>query len=132
PAVWQLALPRKLEGGATLLSSVCGDQGLPVRVSVSPLASWDATRTARPELIQSLQVAPEKRERHDFAALHVAYLLGTAADADAFTGYKALQRESLECRGGKAWQQVTGAVPPPTWREVPRGTGRDARRADRV
>jgi hypothetical protein len=122
---WLLDPPLKLEPGDQLIVSVAGDAGLPVRVSVSPLACPDALDVANPERVASLRKTPQAWERRDYATAYGTYLLGTAADADFFAKYKALQKQIAECRGGKAWTQVTAAREPMVTRVLGRGNWQD-------
>jgi hypothetical protein len=122
---WLLDPPLKLEAGDQLVVSVAGDAGIPVRVSTTPLASWNPLEVASAESITSLKVPADKRTRPDMATVCLAYLLGTAADADTFTKYKALQRQIADCRDGKAWTQVTVAHEPMVTRVLNRGNWQD-------
>jgi hypothetical protein len=122
-SVWLLDPPVRLSEGDTLVVSIAGDTAAPVRLAVSPLASWDPLKVADESTRAALLAADRKPEQQAAAAR--AYLLGTAADAAAFDRYKSLQKQILECRDGKAWMQVTVSQKPITTRVLPRGNWQD-------
>ena len=129
---WLLDPPLKLAAGDQLVVSVAGDAGLPVRVSISPLACVEPAgrRPARP--------CWRRRDAADAAAPaghgRTSYLRTCSAPPPtptAFAKYKALQRQIAECRDGKAWTQVTVAQKPIVTRVLPPRelAGRDAARS---
>ncbi|HEX8911997.1 MAG TPA: DUF1553 domain-containing protein, partial [Humisphaera sp.] len=124
-SVWLLDPPLKLSAGDELVVTLGGDTTVPVRLSVSPLSGWDPMNVAAPNVLAALGADPAARDRAQSTAVLTGYLVGTAANADAFARFKLLQRQILECRGGKAWTQVTVAQTPIVSRVLPRGNWQD-------
>lgn len=124
-SVWLLDPPLKLAARESLVISLAGDTVAPVRVSVSPLSGWNPLEVTSRSAIAALSATEDQRDRAARAHAISSFLIGTARDAAAFTRFKTLQREILECRNGKSWMQVTVAQEPITTRVLPRGNWQD-------
>ncbi len=113
-SLWWLEAPQTVQEGDALTLVIDGNQAGCIRVSVSPFAP--------PNLAQS---------KDWFASLgrllnEETYLASTGWNAGAFTDYKKLAGEILECRDGKACTLVTQAVEQPlTVRVLGRGNWQD-------
>jgi hypothetical protein len=121
-AVYLLDRPFKAAEGDKLTVAVKSDNVGSARVSVSPFGGYAFHAERRAE---NLATALADREGAGRLAVEEAYLLSTAADADAFNQYKPLYRDLLECRGGKARTMVTEAREPLVQRVLPRGNWQD-------
>ena len=103
-AVWLLDPVNVVEGDDLIVKLTGAGLGR-VRLSVSPIATLDPL--AAPDLTAT------------------TYLLSTAYDKDEFAKVKKLERELLECRGGKTWTLVTESWTPAVTRVLPRGNWQD-------
>ncbi|MBI3465448.1 MAG: DUF1549 domain-containing protein, partial [Planctomycetes bacterium] len=125
-SVWLLSQPMRLESDATLLLTLPNNSIGCLRVSVSPFASPSAIDL---ELGAHLLNAIESIEREPSPAardlIDLTYFVSTAEDAPAFTRYKQLHRDWLECRDGQAMTQITESREPIVMRVLPRGNWQD-------
>jgi len=121
-AVCVLERPVKLDAGDTLSFRITDNLAGCVRVSVSPFVAPNALAEVdvpklRGELAKPAPPSPELLE---------AYLTGTGWNEAALQAYQGKVDAFLECRGGRAWTQVTVAVKDPlTIRVLPRGNWQD-------
>jgi hypothetical protein len=122
-AVW-LADPVTVGEGDELIVKLSGDALGRVRLATSPFASLDPLSA---DLGPRLALALAGRSAEQTQLLHTTYLISTAADAAAFARFKGLQRDLLECRGGKTWTLVTEAWESRVTRVLPRGNWLDER-----
>lgn len=119
-SVWILSSPATLAEGDDFNLKIDGYQGSDLRVSLSPFAPLKPLANAWPDEL-----------RTDFAkghtpALQEIFLASTAFDHAAFSAWRALHPQWLDCRDGKTWTLVTQAVPEPlTVRILPRGNWMD-------
>ncbi|HEY0548772.1 MAG TPA: PSD1 and planctomycete cytochrome C domain-containing protein [Verrucomicrobiae bacterium] len=105
--VWLFDPPMVVTEGDTLVLNIKTNAVGSLRVSVSPLASENP--------LAKFQLPDSKLE------LNRTWFISAAPDARAFTEYKKLHREILECRAGKSPSVVTVAWKPDTTRVLPRG-----------
>jgi hypothetical protein len=125
-SVWVLDRPVLLAAGDELIVTVKSDNIGCVRLSLSPFADEDLRWAgANASLKEALAAAPETRSPAQAERLHTAYLLGTAWDAEALAQVRAMQKEVLECRDGKAHSMITQAWEPRPTRVLPRGNWLD-------
>lgn len=121
-AVCVLQRPLKLEAGDALSLKITDNLAGCVRVSVSPFVAPNAMAEVdvsklRIDLAKPGPPSPELLE---------AYLTGTDWNEAALQAYRGRVNEFLDCRGGRAWTQVTVAVKDPlTIRVLPRGNWQD-------
>ena len=109
----------EVKEGDTLLLTLKSDGPLTVRVSVSSFASLDPMQAgASQELRTALGAWPSPASSE---LLGKVYLLSTQTDTNAFARFKALQKEWLECRNGRAHTLITAAWEPRITRVLPRG-----------
>ena len=106
--VWLLDPPVKVRDGDTLVLTFKTNNIGCLRVSVSPLAQANPF-FSRPGINEIKSQMPE------------AWLASTAADTNAFTEYKRLHREIIECRDGKSPTVISVAWKLETTRVLPRG-----------
>ncbi|MBC8003435.1 MAG: PSD1 domain-containing protein, partial [Opitutaceae bacterium] len=97
-----------------------------IRVSLSPFAVGDPLDGKfRPDLASALGKSGLIRSGRNLRFIRDSYLLSTGWDAGAFTEFKKLQIEVLECRNGQAPTLVTEAWKPATTRVLARGNWQD-------
>jgi hypothetical protein len=118
-SVWMFQEPLSLALGEKIVVNVDGDTLAPLRFSVSPFGG-----------IQPLALVDDAVRNAVFADAAGAevigsYLWSTGADTAAFAEAKQIQREVLECRGGRAQVVVTEAREPAITRVLPRGNWQD-------
>ena len=121
-AVWLLDRPVQVNEGDTLGLTLGKNATGCLRISVSPFAARDPLKSGGGKLLRK---ALSKSTRASRELVNETYLLSTAWDDDAFAHYKTLDREALECRGGKSPTVVTGAWKPMVTRVLPRGNWQD-------
>ena len=107
-AVWLLDSPTYFADGDELVATVKCDNLSAFRVDISPFGFSDLND-------------PVPTEPNSPAAV----LFGTGYDKEAFAKSKAIRRELLGLRGGKAWTQVAVSQTPITTRVLPRGNWMD-------
>ena len=118
-SVWLMEPSLEVKDGDTLLLTLKSDGPLTVRVAASPGASLDPMQAgASPEFRSALGAWPNSASPE---ILGERYLLSAQADTNAFARFKALQKEWLECRNGRAHTLITAAWEPHTTRVLPRG-----------
>jgi len=77
-------------------------------------------------MLAAIQSDATKRTPEQKSLVEQAYLFGTAWDVAGFhRPTRTLQRQILECRGGRAWQQVSCRRKPMESRVRPRGNWQD-------
>jgi hypothetical protein len=109
PAVWLLD-PVAVADGDELVVKLAADGLGRVRLAVSPVASLDP-------------LGPPPSLALDGIA--TPYLISSAHDPEAYAKCKVLERDLLECRGGKTWSLVTESWKPAVTRVLPRGNWQD-------
>jgi mono/diheme cytochrome c family protein len=108
-AVWLLDSPTYFGEGDELVATVKCDNLSAFRVDISPFGFTDVN---------------DPRTPTDGNGLN-GVLLGTGHDKETFARSKAIRRELLDLRGGKAWTQVAVSQTPITTRIFPRGNWMD-------
>ena len=132
-AVWVLDAPVPPPAGDKLVVTLAENTLGCVRVSVSPLASFEPVDTQLPStLAAALQAEPAAggtaatTRPADDAASMVARTYFLSTDADPKPGGTApLAGPARECRGGKAPTVVTVSQTPRVMRVLPRGNWQD-------
>ena len=121
-AVWLTSPPLEVKSGDTLMMTLKSSGPLTARLAASPFAANDPLHAgADAEFRAALELAPEGRNTSQRELLAEHYLLSTQADKDAFSQFKKLQEDFLECRSGRAHTMITEAQDPYTMRVLPRG-----------
>jgi hypothetical protein len=126
-AVYLLDKPARIQAGDKLIVIIKSDNLGAVRLAVSPLANDDA----RPDTIGAVLREADKLRGRDSsgattnAMYSLEHLRGTSNDPEALQRVRALQRDLLECRGGKAMCMVTQPQEPRVTRVLPRGNWQD-------
>ncbi len=121
-AVWLTSPPLEVKSGDTLMVTLKSSGPLTARLAASPFAANDPLHAgADAESRAALELAPEGRNTSQRELLAERYLLSTQADKDAFSQFKKLQEDFLECRSGRAHTMITVAQDPYTMRVLPRG-----------
>ncbi|MBV9125914.1 MAG: PSD1 domain-containing protein [Planctomycetes bacterium] len=115
--VWLLETPAQVQEGDVLVISLPNNPAGALRLSVSPFAANAPLEAGGGQALA--------KELADPGTVPEAYLLGTAWDAGAFAEVRKLQREWLECRGGRALTLITLAQEPRVTRILPRGNWQD-------
>jgi hypothetical protein len=124
-AAWLLE-PVTVGDGDELTVKLFGDALGRVCVSASPFATLDPLRADLGERLGgALAVPPASRLTEQAVLLATTHLLSTAHDPAAFARFKSLERDLLECRGGRTWTLVTAAWEPKPTRVLPRGNWQD-------
>ncbi|HMJ89977.1 MAG TPA: DUF1553 domain-containing protein, partial [Candidatus Acidoferrum sp.] len=108
--VWLLDPPIKASEGDTLVLSLKTNEIGCLRVSVSPIAR------------ENFFANPDATSKAEDAR---SWFISTVPDTNAFTEYKKLRHEFLECRDGKSPTVVTVAWKPESTRVLPRGNWQD-------
>ncbi len=118
-AVWQLDRPRATAAGDTLVVHL--GKGIPgcVRVSCTPLVTFDPMQNGAAAVRAALAGPNAAGE------LAGAYLLTTGVDAAALKTARRWQQEYLECRRGQSPTVVTEACKPAVTRVLARGNWQD-------
>ena len=118
-SVWLMEPPLEVKEGDTLLLTLKSDGPLTVRISASPFASLDPMQVgAAKEFRAALDAWPGNVSPE---LLGERYLLSAQADTNAFARFRALQKDWLECRNGRAHTLITAAWEPRITRVLPRG-----------
>jgi len=121
-AVWLTEPPLDVQEGDTLMVTFKSTGPLTARLAYSPFAANDPLQSGVNEALRvALEVAPEGRNTSQRELLAERYLLSTQADKDAFSKFKKLQEDFLDCRNGRAHTMITEAQNPYTMRVLPRG-----------
>jgi hypothetical protein len=94
-----------------------------VRVATSPFVPENASSPAMPAGLAAALAKP--REGKEPYVAQVAYLFGTAWNAEAFERVKKTEADLLACRDGSTPVLVTEAWQPVTTRVLPRGNWQD-------
>lgn len=120
-AVWLLDPPRKVNEGEFFALRLAKNSAGCVRVSLSPFAARDPLKSGGGAPLQPAlsETAAENRLATE------TYLLSAAPDGAEFAQYKKLERELLECRGGRSPTVVAVAREPVTIRILHRGNWQD-------
>ena len=116
-AVWLMDPPRAVKPGDVLTVRLGKGLAGCLRLSVSPFAAPDPLKSGG-AFTRALSIG-----RH--SPMQQVFLLGTAADSEAFAEYKKIHREWLECRGGKSPTVVTEAWKPAVTKVLARGNWQD-------
>jgi hypothetical protein len=119
-AVWLLDKPIRVSEGDTLALTLGKNAAGCLRVALSPFAARDPLNSGGGEPFRQ---ALSKRARQEW--VNETYLISTAWDADAFTQFRKLCRQIIECRGGKSPTVVTEVQKPMVTRVLPRGNWQD-------
>ncbi len=125
-AVWLLSAPVALKPDEQLVAVLGGDNLVPVRLSVSPLADLSPLDTASPATLAALTQPQDQRDPAQSRLAATAFLLATAHDRAACDTAHALAAKERELFGGRAWTMVTLAAEKPLEvRVLPRGNWQD-------
>ena len=121
-AVWLLEQPVDLEPDAVLIIRLNGHNAGRLRVSLSPLAPLQPLED--PARLAPLLDTPDLQNPD--ARLAQLWLAQSGHDRGTRALWATLEQEARACRNGKAWTQVTVAVPNPMpIRILPRGNWMD-------
>jgi hypothetical protein len=125
-AVWQLERPLLIQSNATLTINLGIAEVASLRLSVTPFASDDIldqkTGSHLREALERSALARGKAATH---GLQRTFLLSTTSAPDFLKQAHELQREVVECRGGRAFVQITESMNPLVTRVLPRGNWQD-------
>jgi hypothetical protein len=125
-AVYLLDKPFKAAEGDRLVISIKSDDAGCVRLSVSPFGTEFPLKADPADgLSAALRVPASERAAQQQALLTSEWFESTAANAEAFTQYKSLHRDWIECRNGMGWSMVTETREPIPQRVLPRGNWQD-------
>jgi len=125
-SVWLVSAPVKLNEGDRVLATFGGDNLLPVKLSLSPLAALDPLETASPETLKALATAAAERDAEAAPLADTAFLFSTAVDRAAYDTAHQLAAKQREFREGKTWTMVTLPTDKPLEvRVLPRGNWQD-------
>jgi hypothetical protein len=123
-SVWLIKDPVALAAGDQVVVSISGDNTLPLRVSLSPLAALEPLDTAKG--IASLSIPAEKRTPAQIREAGESFLFSTIHDRAAYDQSHQFATQLQELNQGKAWTMVTESVSNPlTVRVLPRGNWQD-------
>jgi hypothetical protein len=124
-AVWIPARPVPAKEGDVLVISLGGAVGR-ARFSVSPFAGLEPLGSGGSQaLLAALRKPAAERSEAERALARGTRLLSTGHDAGALAEARKLQRDLLECRGGRARTLITEARDPRPTRVLPRGNWQD-------
>ena len=125
--IWLLNKPVEVRDGSTLVLSFGGTEVSSARISITPFVSADLFQCGTGDWLRAALTKEEKRRSADERGLlNETYFLSTAWDDAAFSEYKKLYAELLNCRNGRTTTMVTEARPEPmTIRVLPRGNWQD-------
>lgn len=125
-AVWLLEKPLRVNEGDSLAINLGGAALASARVSVSPFAAEEPLLAGNGEALRTiLGKAPEEQTARERDRLNRAYLFSAHWDGKLLAQARQLQSEIRECRGGRAFTQVTEAREPMEMRVLPRGNWQD-------
>jgi len=125
-SVWLVSVPVKLREGDQVVATLAGDNLLPVKISISPLAALDPLAVADAGTLQSLTTAVAARDAEAAHLADAALLFSTATDRAAYDTAQQLAAKQREFREGKAWTMVTlPSDKPLEVRVLPRGNWLD-------
>jgi hypothetical protein len=126
-AVYLLDKPARLESGDKLIVTIKSDTIGCVRLAVSPLGNNDArSDTLGADLREADKLVGGDRTGAITNQMYsIEFLRGTGYDLAQLQKVRALQRELLECRGGKVMCMVTQPQEPRVTRVLPRGNWQD-------
>lgn len=123
-SVWLVSEPVKLSEGDRIVATLGGDNLLPVKLSLSPLAALEPLETAASKTLVALAAAT--RDAEAVGLVDTAFLFSTAADRAAYDAAHQLAAKQREFREGKAWTMVTLPTDKPLEvRVLPRGNWQD-------
>ena len=118
--VWVLEKPQRITEPTTLSLSLGPADVASLRVSVTPFVAHDVLRSGGdPELAKAIKGFGKP------ARIQEAYLLSTGTSPEFLVRSRKMQQEIRECRGGRAFVQVTEHREPVTMRVLPRGNWQD-------
>jgi hypothetical protein len=125
-SVWIVSAPVKLNEGDKVVATLAGDNLLPVKLSLSPLAAINPLETADSKTLKALATAASARGAEAAHLTANAFLFSTAADRAAYDTAHQLAAKQREFRGGKTWTMVTLPTDKPLEvRVLPRGNWLD-------
>ena len=121
-AVWLLSPPLEVKSGETLVVTLRSPGPITARFAASPFGANDPLHAgADAELRAALDASAESRNSTQRELLGERYLLSAQSEKEAFTEFKKLQADFLECRNGRTYTMVTEAQKPYPMRVLPRG-----------
>ena len=125
-AVWVMSAPVKLNEGDKVVATLAGDNLLPVKLSLSPLAALNPLETADSKMLKALAAVAAARDAETSPLADAAFLFSTAADRAAYDTAHQLVAKQREFRDGKTWTMVTLPTDKPLEvRVLPRGNWHD-------
>jgi hypothetical protein len=118
-SVWRLDPPQRLEDGDSLVLTIRSDAAGCVRLSYSPIVNLSPAGDNPFSLVFSLlyQCCGSGGEKY----IPSVCVVSTGQPREAFSEYKRLLRDLLECRCGRVPTLVTESVPAAITRVLPRG-----------
>jgi len=125
-ANWLFNGPLALKEGEQLVVNLGGDNVLPVKIFVSPLAATDPLEVAAPKSLAALTKPLADRSEAEKALATVTFLLATAHDRAASDEAHQLAAAERALFDGRTWTMVTQAAAKPLdIRVLPRGNWQD-------
>ncbi len=125
-AVWLLSTSLALKPDEQLVAVLGGDNLLPVRLSVSPLAAVAPLETASAACLAALTQPRDQRDPVQSRLAATTFLLATAHDRAVYDMVHDLAAKERELFGGRTWTMVTRSVAKPLEiRVLPRGNWQD-------
>jgi hypothetical protein len=125
-ANWLFNGPLALKEGEQLVVNLGGDNVLPVKISVSPLAATDPLEVAAPESLAALTKPLAGRSEVEKALATTTFLLATTHDRAASDEAHRLAAAERALFDGRTWTMVTQAAAKPLEiRVLPRGNWQD-------
>jgi hypothetical protein len=125
-AIWLFNAPVALKEGEKLVIALGGDNVLPVKISLSPLAATDPLEVASSASLDALTKPQSGRSDTEKALATTAFLLATAHDRAASDEAHQLAAAERSLFEGRTWTMVTQAAAKPLdIRVLPRGNWQD-------
>ena len=125
-SVWLVTAPVKLSAGDQVVATLAGDNLLPVKISMSPLAALEPLAVADAGTLKALATAVAARDTGTASRVAEAFLFSTAPDRAAYDTAHQLAAKQREFREGKTWTMVTLPTNKPLEvRVLPRGNWLD-------
>lgn len=121
-ATYLLATPVRVEEGERWVVQIANNPLARLRLSTSPVA---ADRSRWPGMITDLRHAMSRGRGLWEKVAHTAYHRSAGSNEDILKRLRALDAEIRECRGGRAWTQVTVSTNALVTRVLPRGNWMD-------
>ncbi|MES2697873.1 MAG: DUF1549 domain-containing protein [Verrucomicrobiota bacterium] len=122
---WVLAKPQRIAAGDTLVLTLTGETLPALRLTLSPFSDTDPLTVASPALLAALSAPPASLTPGQNETLANAWLLGTAANREAFDRQQKIAASIRQTQDGRAYTLVTQAAQPLQVRVLARGNWQD-------